>query len=172
MGNAIEPEWEEASSSSGEQPSQEYSSYAHSRHRDVPSSTSSDKHSRSRNHVILVPLSGSPKSLLDSSLIFKPSQDNASSEEMKQAQRAGLIQHLPQSTWDEKQVSAKSVRECCICMIDFEQSEPIRYLPCMHYYHVECIDDWLLRSFTCPTCMEPVDAALLSTYDNDVTVTN
>jgi len=58
------------------------------------------------------------------------------------------------------------VRRCCICMLDFEQDEPIRYLPCMHYYHVDCIDDWLMRSFTCPTCMEPVDAALLSTYDN------
>ena len=25
----------------------------------------------------------------------------------------------------------------------------------------QCIDDWLMRSFTCPSCMEPVDAALL-----------
>uniref|UniRef100_H2XLT1 RING finger protein 11 n=2 Tax=Ciona intestinalis TaxID=7719 RepID=H2XLT1_CIOIN len=58
------------------------------------------------------------------------------------------------------------IRECCICMVDFEQNEPIRYLPCMHYYHLSCIDDWLMRSFTCPTCMEPVDAALLSSYDN------
>lgn len=87
-------------------------------------------------------------------------------EQVKIAQRIGLIQHLPRSTWDSSQVENKKVRECCICMMDFEDDEPIRYLPCMHYYHVDCIDDWLMRSFTCPTCMEPVDAALLSSYGN------
>lgn len=44
--------------------------------------------------------------------------------------------------------------------------EPVRFLPCLHCYHVECIDDWLLRSLTCPSCLEPVDAALLSSYQS------
>ena len=46
-------------------------------------------------------------------------------------------------------------------MIEFNVGDSVRYLPCMHIYHTECIDDWLMRSFTCPSCMEPVDAALL-----------
>ena len=46
-------------------------------------------------------------------------------------------------------------------MIEFTVGDSVRYLPCMHTYHMECIDDWLMRSFTCPSCMEPVDAALL-----------
>lgn len=54
---------------------------------------------------------------------------------------------------------------CVICMMDFEYSDPIRFLPCLHIYHVDCIDPWLMRSFTCPSCMEPVDAALLSSYE-------
>lgn len=49
-------------------------------------------------------------------------------------------------------------------MNEFMFGEQLRYLPCMHTYHKECIDDWLMRSFTCPSCMEPVDAALLTTY--------
>lgn len=49
-------------------------------------------------------------------------------------------------------------------MLDFEADEPLRFLPCKHGYHVACIDDWLLRSFTCPSCMEPVDSALLSAF--------
>lgn len=90
-------------------------------------------------------------------------------EQVKIAQRIGLIQYLPQSTWDNSLVESKKIRECCICMIDFEQGEPIRYLPCMHYYHADCIDDWLMRSFTCPSCMEPVDGALLSSYGHSHT---
>ena len=50
---------------------------------------------------------------------------------------------------------------CVICMIEFNIGDAVRYLPCMHTYHMDCIDDWLMRSFTCPSCMEPVDAALL-----------
>lgn len=54
---------------------------------------------------------------------------------------------------------------CVICMVEFMVGDAVRYLPCMHTYHVECIDDWLMRSFTCPSCMEPVESALLSTYE-------
>ena len=54
---------------------------------------------------------------------------------------------------------------CAICMIDFEVGDQMRFLPCLHAYHKDCIDDWLMRSFTCPSCMEPVDAALLSSFD-------
>ena len=56
---------------------------------------------------------------------------------------------------------------CVICMTDFVYGDPIRFLPCMHIYHMDCIDDWLMRSFTCPSCMEPVDAALLSSYETN-----
>lgn len=53
---------------------------------------------------------------------------------------------------------------CAICMLDFERGQLLRFLPCEHSYHSHCIDDWLLRSLTCPSCMEPVDSALLSAF--------
>lgn len=52
-------------------------------------------------------------------------------------------------------------------MYDFQIGDRIRYLPCLHVYHDVCIDDWLMRSLTCPSCLEPVDAALLQTYENN-----
>jgi len=82
-------------------------------------------------------------------------------EQVKIAKRIGLIQHLPVGLYD----GCKKSRECVICMMEFNVGESVRYLPCMHTYHVSCIDDWLMRSLTCPSCMEPVDAALLTTYE-------
>lgn len=81
-------------------------------------------------------------------------------EQIKIAKRIGFIQHLPTGLYD----GCKKNRECVICMIEFSVGDSVRYLPCMHIYHVVCIDDWLKRSFTCPSCLEPVDAALLSSY--------
>ncbi|MBN3305938.1 RNF11 protein, partial [Amia calva] len=89
-------------------------------------------------------------------------------EQVRIAQRIGLIQHLPKGVYDAgRDGSEKKIRECVICMMDFIYGDPIRFLPCMHIYHMDCIDDWLMRSFTCPSCMEPVDAALLSSYETN-----
>ncbi|XP_054636336.1 RING finger protein 11a [Dunckerocampus dactyliophorus] len=87
-------------------------------------------------------------------------------EQVRIAQRIGLIHHLPRGIFDPgSDPSDRKVKECVICMMDFEYGDPIRFLPCLHIYHIDCIDAWLMRSFTCPSCMEPVDAALLATYE-------
>ncbi|KAK2155239.1 hypothetical protein LSH36_245g01006 [Paralvinella palmiformis] len=93
--------------------------------------------------------------------ISRPASQLTEEEQIRIAKRIGLIQHLPTGIYD----GSKKIRECVICMGEFCVGDAVRYLPCMHIYHKECIDDWLMRSFTCPSCMEPVDAALLSTYE-------
>uniref|UniRef100_T1H6L1 RING-type domain-containing protein n=1 Tax=Megaselia scalaris TaxID=36166 RepID=T1H6L1_MEGSC len=86
-------------------------------------------------------------------------------EQIKIAKRLVLIQHLPIGTFAfGGPVGAEELRECVICMIEFVTGDQIRYLPCLHIYHMNCIDDWLIRSLCCPSCMEPVDAALLVSY--------
>lgn len=84
-------------------------------------------------------------------------------EQIKIAKRIGLIHHLPSGIYD----GSKKAKECVICMGEFLVGDALRYLPCVHIYHKSCIDDWLMRSFTCPSCMEPVDSALLMTYETN-----
>lgn len=98
---------------------------------------------------------------------FGPGGDESTAAEMKaldekrKARIRGLLEQIPIDVYVE---GGKGDAECAICMGDFQQGDPIRFLPCMHAYHLQCIDDWLLRSFTCPSCMEPVDSALLSAF--------
>lgn len=42
--------------------------------------------------------------------------------------------------------------QCAICMESFVEGESVRTLPCMHKYHVNCIDKWLVGSTKCPLC--------------------
>lgn len=47
-------------------------------------------------------------------------------------------------------------REICpICIVDFEEGDDIRLLPCegKHSFHQQCVDPWLLKlSSSCPIC--------------------
>ncbi|VDM55845.1 unnamed protein product [Angiostrongylus costaricensis] len=77
------------------------------------------------------------------------------------AQRQRVKRLLEQIPADEFHSDMRS-SECAICMVDFECGEKVRFLPCMHSFHQTCVDDWLMRSFTCPSCLEPVDSTILS----------
>jgi len=46
---------------------------------------------------------------------------------------------------------------CVICLCPVALDERVRKLPgCSHNFHRCCVDQWLLRSATCPTCKAPV----------------
>lgn len=81
-------------------------------------------------------------------------------QHMLMLQRKSMMVHLPCREYEGNASS-----ECTICMENFKTSEIIRSLPCFHSFHQTCIDDWLSRSFTCPSCLEPINSALLLSYD-------
>lgn len=57
-------------------------------------------------------------------------------------------------------------------MNDLKLGDEVRYLPCLHTYHRICIDEWLMRSFSCPTCLlnlEPDTSLTTTTTTTTVT---
>jgi E3 ubiquitin-protein ligase RNF11 len=30
--------------------------------------------------------------------------------------------------------------------------DEVRFLPCLHHYHTQCVDAWILKSMSCPEC--------------------
>lgn len=41
---------------------------------------------------------------------------------------------------------------CAVCLCEFEEKEELKSLPCVHFYHKECIDRWLMVGHNCPMC--------------------
>jgi Ring finger domain len=46
---------------------------------------------------------------------------------------------------------------CAVCLTEFEEGEKTRVLPnCLHFFHVDCIDEWLCKNANCPLCRSPI----------------
>jgi hypothetical protein len=56
----------------------------------------------------------------------------------------------------DKQAAAAAA-ECAVCLADFRDGERLRVLPpCLHAFHIDCIDAWLQSAATCPLCRAAV----------------
>lgn len=89
--------------------------------------------------------------------------DLTEDEQIQIVKRIHMLQFLPLTNYVP--VNKEKLRECIICMNDLKLGDEVRYLPCLHTYHRICIDEWLMRSFSCPTCLlnlEP-DTSLTTT---------
>ena len=49
---------------------------------------------------------------------------------------------------------------CGICLSEYQEGEVLKYLPCHHHFHLECIETWLISNKTCPYCKHPADKPL------------
>lgn len=45
---------------------------------------------------------------------------------------------------------------CAVCYTEYAPEEEVRALPCLHFYHRECIDQWLMHHRICPICKHVV----------------
>lgn len=55
--------------------------------------------------------------------------------------------HLQAQNFDDSERDT-----CAVCLDTFHPKQKIRVLPCLHEYHVKCVDSWLIKHHTCPLC--------------------
>lgn len=65
------------------------------------------------------------------------------------------ISSLP--TVNISQEQADCCMECPVCKEDFAVGEPVRQLPCNHFFHSNCIVPWLEMHDTCPVCRKSLN---------------
>jgi hypothetical protein len=51
----------------------------------------------------------------------------------------------------------ESCQACVICYQDWKTGENVKTLPCFHYYHADCINQWLHCKPSCPMCRANVN---------------
>ncbi|XP_061682604.1 E3 ubiquitin-protein ligase RNF115 isoform X1 [Syngnathoides biaculeatus] len=66
-----------------------------------------------------------------------------------------MISSLPTVYISQEQTECRL--ECTICREEYSLRESARKLPCLHYFHSECIVPWLELHDTCPVCRKSLD---------------
>ncbi|CAD8126236.1 unnamed protein product [Paramecium sonneborni] len=46
--------------------------------------------------------------------------------------------------------------KCAVCLEDINDQNLIKILKCNHYFHNECIKEWLIIKAECPTCRDKI----------------
>ena len=66
------------------------------------------------------------------------------------------IERLPSLKYKEGEKKGDE-NKCMVCMEDFKNEDNLRFLPCLHEFHKNCIDQWLEMKAICPVCKAPLD---------------
>lgn len=80
------------------------------------------------------------------------------------------LNSMPVVTYKTDLIADADHRDCSMCLNDFEEGDLLRRLPCSaaqpHYFHVKCIDPWLLIKPECPNCRHPFQLNQPQQQDN------
>ena len=75
-------------------------------------------------------------------------------EDVRLVMKREEIDKIRTIKYQEKELKTND-EKCAICLEDFMNDDECRELRCSHIYHINCIDNWLLKhSYKCPCCRE------------------
>ena len=74
------------------------------------------------------------------------------SEEKDDENIKEFVSYIPIFKVKEKEKSFENNNKCSICLCEFEIGEEKSTLPCLHYFHFNCIEKWIKRKKYCPIC--------------------
>ncbi|GJY42619.1 zinc finger, RING/FYVE/PHD-type containing protein [Tanacetum coccineum] len=81
------------------------------------------------------------------------------------------VESYPKTILGESFELPKDDSTCAICLSDYKPKEALRTIPeCNHYFHVDCVDEWLKLNATCPVCRKSPEIASLVTPCSSLSV--
>lgn len=76
-----------------------------------------------------------------------------------------IINELPEITIDSVEKLDGDKKDCIICLTPFAQGDKALILPCIHFFHTNCIKDWFKTQNTCPICKFKMDSKSMEPQD-------
>lgn len=62
----------------------------------------------------------------------------------------------------------KDKRTCNICLVEFVKKDKLTLLPCIHYFHSQCLKEWLKDKNVCPLCKLDLTKKLNTEFNTEM----
>ncbi|KAF3780781.1 Receptor-like proteiny region transmembrane domain- and RING domain-containing protein 6 [Nymphaea thermarum] len=64
-----------------------------------------------------------------------------------------VVEHLPVKVYTNSGLKNEEAAQCYICLVEYDEGDCLRILPCHHMFHQSCVDKWLKEVHrVCPLC--------------------
>ena len=63
-----------------------------------------------------------------------------------------FLSQFPIIAYKNNVASDNGINECGICLSKYVENDKLRVLPCLHRFHSECVDEWIIKTQKCPMC--------------------
>jgi len=63
-----------------------------------------------------------------------------------------LLKRIPEIKVEDKNKLSEDNKKCTICQEEYNNNDKVIALPCLHFFHTDCIKDWFSGQNTCPNC--------------------
>ncbi|XP_049936859.1 uncharacterized protein LOC116265859 [Nymphaea colorata] len=64
-----------------------------------------------------------------------------------------VVEHLPVKVYTKSSLKNEEAAQCYICLVEYDEGDCLRILPCHHMFHQSCVDKWLKEVHrVCPLC--------------------
>ncbi|XP_060762819.1 RING finger protein 215 [Neoarius graeffei] len=105
------------------------------------------------NTVVLIALILSTGVLLHAR---RQDHDNQLTEQLQLHPKQELLNKLSviktRKYRQRKHTELPDTENCAVCLEQYTTNQCLRVLPCLHEFHRDCVDPWLLLQQTCPLC--------------------
>ena len=63
-----------------------------------------------------------------------------------------LLKRIPEIEVSDKNKLSDDNKKCTICQDEYNNKDKVIVLPCLHFFHTDCIKNWFSTKNTCPNC--------------------
>ncbi|XP_030647572.1 RING finger protein 215 [Chanos chanos] len=106
------------------------------------------------NTIVLVALILSTGVIVQARWQYQDNQFNDDSQLHVKQDIMNRLSALQTRTY--RQAKTADTDDCAVCLEQFNNNQCLRVLPCLHEFHRDCVDPWLLLQQTCPLCKRSV----------------
>lgn len=85
--------------------------------------------------------------------IYEEEEETCDEKEFKVSEKCKCADKLSHEMFINKDFYVKKKENTCsICLCEFNENEIVSTLRCNHFFHPECLNEWIVKKKNCPLC--------------------